>query len=147
MMTCLSKNEPLSRNDKSPELLAGYLAKRLDPVQMAEMDRHFAECAECRGFLTVWERLDDFAAPEVTPGFDARLYARIAAEEARRSWWRRLIWRPAIPLAAAAALMAMALFIYTPGQTPRRPDVAKPVNIEQVAQAVDDLDLLVSLDR
>ena len=142
-MTCLSKNEPLSSNDKRPELLAGYLAKRLDAAQMAEMDRHFAECAECRGFLSVWEQLDDFTAPEVTPGFDARLYARIATEESRRTWWRRILWGPAVPLAAAAALVAIALFV----QTPRHPDVAKPVNIEQVAQAVDDLDLLVSLDR
>ncbi len=136
-MTCLSTNE------QGPELLAGYLAKRLDPAQTAEMDRHFAECSDCRGFLGVWERLDDFAAPEVTPGFDARLYERIAAEEARRPWWRRLMWGPVVPLAAAAALMAIALFV----QTPRHPDAAKPVNIEQVAQAVDDLDLLVSLDR
>ncbi len=140
-MTCLSKNE------EGPELLAGYLARALDPAQMAEMDRHFAECSACRGFLSVWERLDDFSAPEVSPGFDARLYARIAAEEARRTWWRRLLWRPAVPLVAAAALVAMALFIYTPGQRPGRPEVSLPVNIEQVAQAVDDLDLLVSLDR
>ena len=136
-MTCLSKNE------KGPELLAGYLAKRLDPAQTAEMDRHFAECPDCRGFLTAWERLDEFDAPEVTPGFDARLYARIAAEEARRPWWRRLMWGPVVPLAAAAALIAIAFIV----QMPRHADVAKQVNIEQVAQAVDDLDLLVSLDR
>ena len=140
-MTCLSKSE------QGPELLAGYLAKRLEPAETAEMDRHFAECPECRGFLSVWERLDDFAAPEVTPGFDARLYARIAAEESRRSWWRGLLSGPAVPLAAAAALVAMALLVYTPGRTPVRPDAPRQVNIEQVAQAVDDLDLLVSLDR
>jgi|SRR5581483_10698164 len=136
-MTCLRRNE------EGPELLAGYLAKRLDPVQTAEMDRHFAECPDCRGFLTVWERLDEFDAPEVTPGFDERLYARIAAEETRGPWWRRLMWGPVVPLAAAAALIAIALFV----QMPRHADGAKQVNIEQVAQAVDDLDLLVSLDR
>ena len=136
-MTCLSKNE------QGPELLAGYLAKRLDPAETAEMDRHFAGCAECCGFLSVWEQLDDFTTPDVTPGFDARLYARIAADESRRTWWRRILWGPVVPLAAAAALVAIALFV----QTPRHPDIAKPVNIEQVAQAVDDLDLLVSLDR
>ena len=28
------------------------------------------ECADCRGFAAVWERLDEFAAPEISPGFD-----------------------------------------------------------------------------
>ena len=77
-MICLSKNE------QGAELLAGYLAKTLDAARMAELDRHIRECSDCRGLATVWERLDEFAVPEVTPGFDARLYARIAREEARR---------------------------------------------------------------
>jgi len=52
----------------------------------------------------VWERLDEFAAPEVSPGFDARLYACIVAEEARRPWWYRLLWPPIAPVVAIATL-------------------------------------------
>jgi anti-sigma factor RsiW len=142
-MICLSKHE------QGADLLTGYLDKTLDAARMAEVDRHIHECADCRGLVTVWERLDEFAAPEVTPGFDARLYARIAAEETRvASRWRRLFWRPAAPLtiAAAAALAAVVLFVHVPGS----PDVAKQANkseIEQVAQALDDMDLLVPIDR
>jgi anti-sigma-K factor RskA len=108
------------------------------------------ECADCRGFAAVWERLDEFETPEVTAGFDSRLYARIAAEDDQRaSGWRRLwrngIWRPVAPLAAvAAAVAALVLFLHAPVH----PDAAKQANnveIEQVAQAVDDLDLLTPL--
>lgn len=104
-----------------------------------------AECADCRGLATVWERLDEFAVPEVTPGFDARLYARIAAEEARRPWWLRLLWPPVAPL-VAASVVAVALFLYVPGKHDASKQPSK-TEIEQVAQAVDDLDLLTPIDR
>jgi hypothetical protein len=141
-MICLSKNE------QGAELLANYLAKTLDAPRMAELSRHFQECSDCRGLASVWERLDEFAVPGVTPGFDARLYARIAREEARLSWtsWRRWLWPPVAPLAAAAAVAALVLFLHVPGT----PDASTHVNradIEQVAQAVDDLDLLTPIDR
>jgi anti-sigma factor RsiW len=138
-MICLNKNE------QGAELLTGYLAKTLDAAGMAEVDRHIQDCAECRGLVSVWEKLDEFAAPEVTAGFDARLYARIAEEDARRPWWRRLLWRPAVPLIAAGALVGLGLFM-----VPRTPDVAKQANqmdIEQVAQAVDDMDLLTPISQ
>ena len=83
----------LTKNDQGAELLTGYLAKTLDTAGMAEVDRHIQECADCRGLVSVWEKLDEFAAPEVTADFDARLYARMAAEDARQPWWRRLLWR------------------------------------------------------
>jgi anti-sigma-K factor RskA len=149
-MICLSKNE------QGAELLAGYLAKTLDPARMAELDRHIRECSDCRGLATVWERLDEFAVPEVTPGFDARLYARIAREEARASGWRRLwrngLWRPIAPLAAAAAVVVLVLgFLHAPGKPDAdkqaSPMQASKAEIEQVAQAVDDLNLLIPLDR
>lgn len=137
-MICLTKNE------QGAELLTGYLAKTLDAAAMAEVDGHIQDCAECRGLVSVWEKLDEFAAPEITPGFDARLYARIASEESR-PWWRRLLWRPSVPLVAAGALVALGLLM-----VPRTPDAAKQAGkteIEQVEQAVNDLDLLLPLDR
>ena len=103
------------------------------------------ECPDCRGFAAVLERLDEFAAPEVSLGFDARLYARIAAEESRRPWWYRLLWPPIAPV-VAIAVAAVILFVHVPSST----DAIKQVNktdIEQVAQAVDDLDLLIPLEK
>jgi len=103
------------------------------------------ECPDCRGFRAVWERLDEFSAPEVSPGFDARLYASIAAEEARRPWWYRLLWPPIAP-AVAIAVTAVIMLVHVPAST----DATKQVNktdIEQVAQAVDDLNLLIPLEN
>jgi anti-sigma-K factor RskA len=141
-MICLSKNE------QGAELLASYLAKTLDAPRMAELDRHIRECSDCRGLATVWERLDEFAVPEVMPGFDARLYARIAREEARvwgwRSLWRNGLWRPVAPLAVAAAAVAVVLIV-NPFGSPDAAKQASKAEIEQVAQAVDDMDLLVPL--
>jgi anti-sigma factor RsiW len=136
----------LSKNDQGAELLAGYLAKTLDAPRRAELDRHIQECADCRGLASVWERLDEFAVPAVSAGFDARLYARIAREEARVLGWQRWLWRSIGPLAAAGAVVALVAFLHVPP----KPDAAKPeskVEIEQVAQAVDDLNLLIPIDR
>jgi hypothetical protein len=153
-MICLSKHK------EGAELLAGYLGKTLDAPRMAELDRHIWECADCRGLATVWERLDEFAVPEVTPGFDARLYARIAREEARVSWgstgtswrslWRNGLRRPVAPLAVAAAAVAAVVLIMYPLGSPDAAKQASPTpsstaEIEQVAQALDDMNLLVPL--
>jgi hypothetical protein len=103
------------------------------------------ECPDCRDFASVWKKLDEFPVPDVSPDFDARLYARIAAEETRRPWWYRLLWPPVAPV-AIAAVAAVVLFVHVPG----KPDVSKQsgtADIEQVAQAVDDLDLLTPIDR
>ena len=139
-MICLSKNE------QGAELLTGYLARTLDAPRMAELGRHIQECADCRALASVWERLDEFAVPEVSPGFDAQLYARIAGEEARVSLssWRRWLWRPIAPLAAAAAVVTLVLFLHVPGTADPAKQASK-AEIEQVAQAVDDLDLLTPL--
>ena len=138
-MICLSKDE------QGADLLTGYLAKTLDAARMAELDRHVQECADCRGLVSVWERLDEFAVPEVTPGFDQRLYERIAAEEARRPWWYRLLWPPIAPV-AAAAVAALVLYLH-PLATPNAPTQVNNSEIEQVAQAVDDLELLTPIER
>ena len=109
----------LTKNEHGAELLTGYLAKTLDADGMAEV--------------------------EVTPGVDARLYARIAAEDAYRPWWRRLLWRPAVPLVAAGALVGLGLLM-----VPRTHDAAKQastMDIEQVAQAVEDMDLLTPISQ
>ena len=101
------------------------------------------ECPDCRGMAARWERLDEFTVPEVSPGFDARLHARIAKEEARRPWWYRLLWPPIAPV-AIAAVAAMVMFVHVPGSQDAAKQASK-AEIEQVAQAVDDLDLLTSL--
>jgi anti-sigma-K factor RskA len=165
-MNCLYKNKP-GADILAEHLLEEYGAGTLDPVRRAELDRHVEECAECRGLLEVWNRLDGFEAPAVSENFDQRLYARIAAEK-QLPWWRRILlpsatvwrpswrhlWRPALPLAAACAVLVLALMVRDPDATsnatktatdPVKQATVEPVknsDVDQLVQALDDLELL-----
>jgi hypothetical protein len=131
----------LSANKQGADVLIEYLGRTLDPVRTAELERHFEECADCRGLVRVWTALDEWPAPEVSADFDQRLYARIAAEE-RLPWWKKISWKPAIPLAACATLIAGFFLMRPPETTEQLKAKIEPVNIEQVEQALEDIDLL-----
>jgi hypothetical protein len=124
----------------------------------------------------VWESLDHWGqadVPEVSPDFDARLYARIAHEQTTPAWRRWLhsllpaapgfISKPAISaisaisISAACALLAIGLRTtgWMDPTIKRGPQPAQStaqmesnradthVDIEQVANALDELDLLM----
>jgi hypothetical protein len=143
-MTCLCKDQD------GIERLMEYLGGASTAERRAELELHAQECVECRGLLRAWNALDEYQAPEVSPDFDAKLYARIAVD--RQSWWKGTLWpsgpmawwKPVIPVAACAALL-VALVVHTPSpadldkQAKLSPE---PLNIEQVEQALEDLDLL-----
>jgi hypothetical protein len=145
-MRCLSKNG--GGIEQGLELLS-------DPsraAECAEWELHARECAGCRQLLSAWKALGEFEAPEVSADFDQRLYARIAQERApwfrlKKSLWPAgpiAWWKPAIPLAACAAL-AVALLLRGSGPGPGVVDkgvAEQPVNMEQVEQVLQDLDLL-----
>lgn len=152
-MVCLKKSK------EGAEILTDYCARTLDPVRKAEVDRHLEICGECRGMVEqqtrLWETLEQWRAPAVSAGFDARLYAGIAREEAApswRKWLRRMlepavpvaVWKPAASLVAACAVLAVALTVHpAPQRHETVPQVhAEQVDIEQVARALDDLDIL-----
>jgi anti-sigma-K factor RskA len=140
------------------EILMDYCAQALDPARRAEIEHHVESCANCRELVEkqakLWEMLDQWQTPAVSSNFDARLYARIAREEAGPAWkkWARrifepaapvAIWKPAVSLAAACAVLATALTVNTPQHQTTTPQLrADQVDIEQVAKALDDLDLL-----
>ena len=104
----------------------------------------------------LWETLDQWTMPAVSSDFDSKLYARIASENSQpawRKWMRRVFqpvtpvafWKPVVSLAAACAVLTVALVVHTPERTN---DVAvkqvhaESVDIEQVAKALDDLEIL-----
>ena len=66
-------------------------------------------------------RLDEFAVPEVSRDFDARLYARIAREEDAAPVVVSLLWPPVAPVAAAAVAALVMLF----GACSKSPDASK----------------------
>ena len=138
---------------RNSELLVGYAAGELDPETARALERHLETCAVCHalaaGQVAVWEALDTWETPPVSPDFDRRFYHRVR-EEVRFSWWERL-WRPfrpipvfhALPLAAAACMLLIGgLILQHPGKIgpvePRR----ETVRVDQVERTLDDLELL-----
>jgi len=124
--------------DQIGELVVAYGARTLDPAATAAFERHMNSCAACTEAAAVqravWSALDEWRELPVSPDFNRRLYARIAEAE-NRAWWRwrmSLRWLP--PMAACIALAAVVLL--------RQPVSAPPPQIEQVQNALEDMDLL-----
>jgi anti-sigma-K factor RskA len=160
------------------DMVVDYCAGAMDAEPRAEFERHIAHCDECAAMVeaqrTVWESLDQWGeadVPQVSPDFDARLYSRIAHEQTAPAWRRwlnslmpaapRSVWKPAISMVAACALLAIGLRTAgwmepatvhgpQPSQNTAQMDGGHMdihgdahVDIEQVANALDELDLLM----
>ena len=136
-----------TKEKQSAEILLEYCAGTLDPDRALEFEKHAAECAECGRQVAsqraLWQTLDQWMPAQISPDFDARLYARIAREEAAPLWRRWLVWgwKPALVTAGAGTAIVIGLFLHLP-QPPPRTD---KVDIEQVEHALEDLDLLTPL--
>jgi anti-sigma factor RsiW len=139
------------QNDAGVELIIAYAARTLDPANEAAFERHLKVCASCREMAaaqrTVWSALDELTPLPVSSNFDAKLYQRIA-EEQQYTWWQRLFganwsWRPAMPVAAACAVLIVALLVKNSGPTVVPQTQSQPnLQIEQVERALDDMDML-----
>lgn len=138
---------------RNPEMLVAYTAGELDQETARALERHLAGCAHCRGLAAeqaaVWQALDMWEAPPVSPGFDRSLYRRID-QEVHLSWWERLagpfrpvLFRQVLPLTATASLLLMAGLILE-RQNRLAPVVTRSetVRAEQVEKTLDDLELL-----
>lgn len=148
---------PTNRNEDA-EILLDYCAQKLSPVQTAEFEIHLKQCADCSRVVeaqkAVWGALEEWTPVPVSPNFDARLYARIAQEQAAPGWqaWLRRVFQPAVPYTmwkaavpvAACAVLALGLFIRMPdvGHTANPQLHADKVDIEQVEHTLEELDIL-----
>jgi anti-sigma factor RsiW len=150
-------NCPTKRNEDA-EILLDYCARKLAPLQTAEFEIHLKQCPDCSRLVEaqkeVLAALKAWTPGPVSADFDARLYARIAAEEAQaapawRLWLRRIfqppvpypLWKSAVPLIAACAVLAVALSVRMPDSVDHRLRADK-VDIEQVEQTLEDFDIL-----
>jgi hypothetical protein len=164
-MICI-KDDP-----QGAEILMDYCASKLDPARAAELETHFKQCAECRELVeaqkTVWEMLEVWKPIEVSPGFDAKLYARIAQERTEPVWKRwflrifqpaepGLFWKPVAAVAAMGAVLSLALVVRAPfaahpvaGPAPQAQvqSHSDKIDVEQVEQALDDLDMLTPVGQ
>lgn len=152
-------NCPTKRNEDA-EILLDYCAQTLSPMQTAEFESHLNECADCSRLVAaqkeVCASLESWTPIPVSGDFDARLYARIAEENAAPSWkqwFGRILhppipyawWKSAIPLTAACAVLGVALFVHMPdAKTTAQPQLhaAGQVDILKVEQELEDVDIL-----
>jgi len=154
------------------EILQDYCAGTLDPARAVELEAHIQDCVECRRLVdaqrAVWECLDRWTPAEVSSDFDAKVYARIAQEQAGPVWmtWLRRVfqpvvpyvspysfWKTLIPVAAAGAVLSLALFTQAPdiGTPPTNKQgvienaALDKIDVDQVEQSLADLDILIPI--
>ena len=103
---------PLDK-ERDEQILLEYCSGGLDENRTAEVKAHAQECTACAAWIReqqmVWSALDDFAAPVVSPEFNARVYQRIGEQSG--SFWQRIwhtAWNPVLATAAVAAALARA---------------------------------------
>jgi len=154
--------ECLKQSKNGAETLLDYCSGALEPAATADLARHLDSCEDCRRMVAaqreVWETLDRWTAPPVSSDFNTRLYARIASENELPRWqqWIRRVTRPVVPyalwkpaaLAAACAVLVVGFVVHTPtpaetgAQIESQHSDSQHVDIEQVANALDELDVL-----
>ena len=127
-----------------------YTAGALEPSVQIELERHMVGCEDCRRIAAeqkaVWDALDAWRPATISADFNDRLYRRIS-EQGAAAWWLRPLrfnWglRPALPVAAACAAIMVAFLVKEPPRAHRPLAAAQKVSIEQVENALDDVDML-----
>jgi anti-sigma factor RsiW len=155
--------ECLRQNERGAEVMVAYVARQLEPTAQIELERHLTACAVCRNWAAeqqaVWDALDAWTPALVSADFDEKLYSRIAEDERGQTGWRRFsrinwtwAFRPAIPVAAACAVLVALFVLRGPLEEPQAQPgheqqvaIEQKVSIEQVQRALDDVDMLKQL--
>jgi anti-sigma factor RsiW len=134
--------------ERMEKWLIAYLDERATAAERREVEAHLAVCIACRTraeqFRALWGVLDEAPAVEVSPAFDARLRARIAAEPPRRTLWA---WLAPLPRLAFAATLLLALSVWI-SSLPPNPAQNSPVapSSEAEFKMIKDLPLLEDYD-
>jgi len=149
----------------SAEVLFAYVDGTLDEVQSDAIERHAAGCAACRNLIDgqrgVWETLDAWEAPELSPEFNRKMHAAVAAESAGgwRGWLASKWAWPTLLVPVSALALIVGTVVVT--QMPREQELAPVVEVEhgavdqkagiendvkQIEKTLDDLDVLYTLD-
>ena len=115
-----------------PDLAAGRVTATL------EVKAHLGSCAECAGKLEAFRQtmslLDEWKAPEPSPYFDVRLWARLREEsEKQPSHWAQWLRKPA--LAASFALLMVVSVTLVRMNVGNGSDRGNPVTAPEVAVA------------
>ena len=133
------------------ELLLGYTCAQLDADTARIYERHLKSCPQCQQLvelqLMLNSTIQEWAAPDPSPNFDAKLFAQIRAEQVNATpWWQALFgWKLLVPAALAATLLIVFLV--------RKPEPTAVVEaipteqIEKVEQALEDFEALHAISE
>ena len=131
--------------EKFEARMIAYMDGRATQAERGEVELHLVACSECRArveeFRRLWGVLDETPAHEVSPAFDARLRARIAAVP-RPSLLGWLLPQPRLAL-AMSLLVAMGVWISMIPPAQNSNEVARS---EEEFRMIKDLQVLEDLD-
>lgn len=130
----------------SKELVA-YLDRRASSAERRMVEEHLAECATCHAraeeFRKLWSVMDEMPVIEPSPGFDARVRQRVAAEPGR-NWLGWLVPQPRMAFSVAFLLLLSVWIARLPNQTTI---VAPAASVQQEDfNAIKDLGVLENYD-
>ena len=101
--------------------LADYAVGALDDDLAERVELHLRECESCRRELAALERVAELLQPIETsdppPDLWLRIRSRLEPRGARKPVWQRY-WRPALAMAAAAAILIAVIFALPLMQAP-----------------------------
>jgi hypothetical protein len=122
--------------------IMGYVDGRLKEGERLEMEKHLSTCAVCQlrvnEFRAVDVLLDEVPMIEPSAAFDGRVWARVAAEPAKQSWWAWLAPSPRVAFAASMLVLAMMWL----GSRPPEPSL----NASEVETINQDMQVLENYD-
>jgi len=141
------------QSEEHAALLLDYCARRLDAGQMAELDAHFAVCAQCRQFrdqqALLWNALDEWNSAPISAGFDRSLRLDIESFERQPVWVRWVDWFYGISLKPAVPVFGLLTLLFFFSLPPRHEESPAPAvqttEAEQFESDLEDLDLLQQL--
>jgi anti-sigma factor RsiW len=124
--------------------ITGYVDGRLKEGERLEMEKHLSTCAACQlrvnEFRAVNVLLDELPMIEPSAAFDIRVYARVAAEPAKQSWWAWFAPSPRVAFAASMLLLATVWLGSRPAESAlSAADVDK---INQNMQVLENYDVI-----
>jgi anti-sigma factor RsiW len=124
--------------------ITGYVDGRLKEGERLEMEKHLSTCAACQlrvnEFRAVNVLLDELPMVEPSAAFDIRVYARVAAEPAKQSWWAWFAPSPRVAFAASMLLLATVWLGSRPAESAlSAADVDK---INQNMQVLENYDVI-----
>lgn len=123
-----------------------FVDGRLKAGEQREVETHLADCPACRvrvnEFRAVGSLLEELPKIEPSGAFDARVWARVAAEPVKRSWWATFAPSPRAAFAASMLLLATVWI----GSRPQSGMNTSNVDEAQIEQINQDLPVLENFD-